>query len=153
MTSRKFWGFLDPLPPLVTHFWLIIVLNPRNLPYYVTFLATPSPPLKHDVIYGWSPRELPLSTSTLKRGRVLWKNRFMQTRRGGGVQATLDVHVLCLFELKFWMIRMTRPFQKLWLYNVMQSFVKPGLVTWVTALAYHFCLLCPQYSHNLGWTF
>ena len=54
MTSRKFWGFLDPLPPLVTHFGLIIVLNPRNLPYYVMFWTTPLPPLERDVIYGWS---------------------------------------------------------------------------------------------------
>ena len=40
--------------PLVTHFGLIIVLNPRNLPYYVTFWTTPLPPLERDVIYGWS---------------------------------------------------------------------------------------------------
>ena len=47
-------GGFGPPPPLVTHFGLIIVLNPRNLPYYVMFWTTPLPPLERDVIYGWS---------------------------------------------------------------------------------------------------
>ena len=37
-------GVFGPPPPLVTHFGLIIVLNPRNLPYYVMFWTTPLPP-------------------------------------------------------------------------------------------------------------
>ena len=44
MTSAKFSDFWTPSPPLVTHFGLIIRVNPRNLPYYVTFWATPLPP-------------------------------------------------------------------------------------------------------------
>ena len=37
-------GLFRPPPPLVTHFGPIIRVNPRNLPYYVTFWATPLPP-------------------------------------------------------------------------------------------------------------
>ena len=32
--------------------------------------------------------------------------------KGGGVQATLDVHIFGLFEPTFWMIRMTKKFLK-----------------------------------------
>ena len=41
---RKIFGFLDPLPPLVRILARSIRVNPRNLPYYVCFWATPLPP-------------------------------------------------------------------------------------------------------------
>ena len=64
-------GVFGPPPPHVTHFGLIIVLNPRNLPYYVMFWATPLPPLERDVIYGWSPTMLNiLEVSIVKMTRA-----------------------------------------------------------------------------------
>ena len=42
---RKIFGILDPLPPLVRILARSIRVNPRNLPYYVCFWATPLPPL------------------------------------------------------------------------------------------------------------
>ena len=44
------FGILDPLPPLVYILARSIVLNPRNLPYYVCISLTPPPPLSVDVI-------------------------------------------------------------------------------------------------------
>ena len=41
---RKIFGIFDPLPPLVRIFARSIRVNPRNLPYYVCFWATPLPP-------------------------------------------------------------------------------------------------------------
>ena len=41
---RKIFGFFDPLPPLVRILARAIRVNPRNLPYYVCFWATPLPP-------------------------------------------------------------------------------------------------------------
>ena len=63
-------GVFGPPPPLVTHFGLIIVLNPRNLPYYVMFWTTPLPPLERDVIYGWSLVPLTLMSTTDVLGRL-----------------------------------------------------------------------------------
>ena len=50
---RKIFGILDPLPPLVRILARSIRVNPRNLPYYVCFWATPLPPLGADVLYVW----------------------------------------------------------------------------------------------------
>ena len=43
MTSAKILGFLTP-PPLVCILDQFIVLNSRNLPYYICFWGTPLPP-------------------------------------------------------------------------------------------------------------
>ena len=52
MTSDKILGFLTP-SPLIRIWWWSTVLNPRNLPYYVCFWATPSPlPVRTSFVYG-----------------------------------------------------------------------------------------------------
>ena len=50
---RKIFEFFDPLPPLVRILARAIRVNPRNLPYYVCFWATPLPPPGADVLYVW----------------------------------------------------------------------------------------------------
>ena len=52
---RKIFWFFDPLPPLVRILARAIRVNPRNLPYYVCFWATPLPPPGADVLYVWAP--------------------------------------------------------------------------------------------------
>ena len=52
---RKIWGIFEPLPPLVRIVAKSIVVNTRNLPYYVCFWATPLPPPGADVLYVWPP--------------------------------------------------------------------------------------------------
>ena len=52
---RKFFRFFDTLPPVQISDWSILV-NPRNLPYYVSFRATPFPPPGADVLYVWPRR-------------------------------------------------------------------------------------------------
>ena len=42
-----------PPPPLVRILARSIRVNPRNLPYYVCFWATPLPPPGADVLYVW----------------------------------------------------------------------------------------------------
>ena len=55
MDVRKIFGILDPLPHLVRILATSIKVNPRNLPYYVCFWATPlPPPPSADVLYVWS---------------------------------------------------------------------------------------------------
>ena len=50
---RKNFGILDPLPPLVRILARSIRVNPRNLPYYVCFWATPLPlPVRTSFMYG-----------------------------------------------------------------------------------------------------
>ena len=50
ITSAKFSGFLTPFPLA----WIkdqFIVLNSRNLPFYICFRGTPFPPLTADIIF------------------------------------------------------------------------------------------------------
>ena len=52
MTSTQFSGFWNPSPPVYI-LARSIVLNPRNLPYYVCILLTPLPPsVKTSFKYG-----------------------------------------------------------------------------------------------------
>ena len=68
MTSAKFSGFLTP-SPLVRNLDCSIVLNPRNLPYYIFFWGTPSP----------------LSVRTSYMDAPFSVRRFVQRKaRGGG---------------------------------------------------------------------
>ena len=64
MTSAKFSGFLTP-SPLVCILDQFIVLNSCNLPYYICFWSTPSPPSAADIICTCPLREMSVLKSSL----------------------------------------------------------------------------------------
>ena len=68
MTSRKFWGFLDLLPPCHA-FWTNHKSKSTQPPLLCHVLGNPLPPLERDVIYGWSLRPRLSQKATVSRCR------------------------------------------------------------------------------------